>query len=778
MNLKLKRKSLCAYRTLIPLYLMFLLFVSPGVAQKIPSPEEFLGFKVGADYHLATFDQAYIYFKALEKASPLIKIYEFGKSETGKPLICAIISSQDNLLKMERFKEISKKMSLVKGLTDEEARRLAAEGKAIVYIDGGLHASEVAPAQQNIQLAFDMLASEDPDIELIRSNVILLLVFPNPDGMDMVAEWYHSNIGTPFEVSPLPWLYNKYIGHDNNRDSYMMNSLEIQHLTRLINKEWFPQVLYNQHQTAPFPARIWIPPIAEPSNPNVHPLLVRGKTIFGVAMGSAFERENKPGAISRSVFEGWHPGYVTTVCDHHNIISLLSETALYRYATPRFYTLDDLPEEYRDFTPSVFYPNPWRGGWWRLKDAVDYCLTASKGVLYHAAIYREKLLWDKYKMGQDIIARFEKESPYAWIIPQAQWDPPTAALLLNKMIELGIDVYQAEDPFASDGVSYPPGTWIIPMNQPFALFVKAVFEVQVYPDMTKYPALWQGVARPQKFANAYLPPYDIAGWTLPYQMGVKAETSQSPIQVKMAPVRKAVPQTVRIKGEPGSAYLLSPRVNNSYLAINRILKKGGDVLRAKDSFSLSGERFPSGTFIVLSRNISGQFMASLAQELSLDLTATSGQIPVKTSGQKSPRVALYRSWVANMDEGWTRWLLDRFEFPFANIHDAEMKAGELSKSFDVVVIPSQSPESIIHGHRLGTIPPKYAGGMTMAGVDNLKKFADEGGTLVLMNDACLLATEAMNVPVANALKDVSRLPEATENLPKAGPSNSSVRAHF
>ena len=749
-------------------------------AQKIPAPEEIIGFKPGADYHLATYKQAIEYFRALEKASPMIKLFEMGKTEMGQPMIYAVITSAENMAKLDEFKEISKKIAMAKGLNDEEARRIAAEGRTVVYIDGGLHATEVAPAQHNIQLAYDLVVSDDPDIQLILNNIILLLVFANPDGMDMLAEWYHSNVGTPFETTRMPWVYNKYVGHDNNRDFFMLNMIETQNITRLINREWFPQILYNNHQTAPFPARIWIPPYSEPTSPNIHPLLIRLQSLVGDAMGAAFEREGKEGAISRTVFDTWYPGLSWFV--HHNIITILSEIALYRHATPHFYTLNDFPEEYRDLTISTFYPNPWKGGWWRLKDAVDYCLTASKAVLHTATKYHTELLYDRYKMGKDIISRFQKESPYAWIIPQAQWDPPTAALMLNKMIMQGIEVYKADESFASDGISYPPGTWVIPMNQAFALFVKDMFEEQRYPDLIKYPFAWQGLVRLQKFPGAHLPPYDMAGWTLPYQMGVKVSAANSPLEVTMEPVEKVMPPAGKVKRGAGYAYLISPRINNSFIAVNRILKKGGEVLRAQESFSIDGKTYPPGTFIALSKSVSRSFMESLAKELFLTIGSTGGRVAVKTFKLKVPRVALYKSWVANMDEGWTRWLLEQYEFSFTNIHDAEVKAGELRKSYDVIIIPAQGNDAIVNGHKSGTMLAQYVGGITSAGVRNLKKFVKMGGTLAVLNYASLFAIDHLGLPVKDVLKGL-RPPGRRERQRDAKPpkfvcSGSLLRMEF
>lgn len=748
------RKCFHSFRVLLPAILILFFGWSISIAQEIPPPEEVFGFKVGADYHLATYEQAIEYLRALEKASPMIKLFEVGKTAMGKPMMYAVITSTENMGKLDRYKEISRRLALAKGLTDKEARRLAAEGKAVVYIAGGLHASEVAPAQEKLQLAYDLLTSEDSDTRLIRDNTIFLLIFPNPDGMDMIADWYHSNVGTLYEVSRMPWLYTKYVGHDNNRDSYMNNSVEVQNITRLVSKEWYPVVLYDHHQTGPFPARIWIPPFGEPINPNVHPLTIRGQNLIGCAMGAAFEREGKEGVISRIRYSGGYAGHVTVAAEYQNVIGVLTETALYRYATPHFYTLNDFPEDFRDFTRSFFYPSPWKGGWWRLRDAVEYCLTASKAVLHTAALYREEFLYGKYQMGRDNIARFQKEPPYAWIIPQVQWDPPTAALLLNKMILLGIDVYKAEKSFVSSGITYPAGTWVIPMNQAFALFVKTLFEEQRLPDLAKYPALWQGVTRPQKFSEAFLPPYDMAGCTLPYQMGVKVSQANTPLEVSLSPLEKVMPPAGKVEGGAGYAYLLSPRINNSFIAVNRILKKGGEVLWARESFSVGGKSYPPGTLIVLARSVSRSLMDSLARELFLNVGGTGSRVTVKTYNLRTPRVALYKPWVASMDEGWTRWLFEQFEFPFTNIYDANIRAGELGKNFDVLVIASMSTDAIVNGHKPGTIPPQYAGGITATGVKNIREFIEGGGALVTLNSGCLFAIDMLGVPVRDTLKDV------------------------
>lgn len=738
------------------IFILFAFFAS-GFAQSVPKPEEILGFKVGEDYHLATYTQAISYFKKLAENSDRIRLFDMGKTSMGQTMTYAVISSAGNLTQLDKFKATAGQLSQAKGISIEEAVKLSEEGKAIVYIDGGLHASECAPAQHNIQLAYDFVAAKDPKILRILEDVILVLVFANPDGMNLLAEWYHPNVGTPYEVAPMPWLYHKYAGHDNNRDSYMANLIETQNLTRLVHQEWHPVILYNHHQTAPFPARIWIPPNSEPTNPNVHPLIVRWQNLIGSAMGAAFDSEGKEGAISRIIFDTWYPGYVSQVVDSHNIISIMTETALYEYATPHFYTVHDFPKEYQDFTMSAFYPNPWKGGWWRFKDAVDYCLTASKAVLETASKYRQELLFNKYKMGQEIIERFKKEPPYAWIIPEKQLDEPSACLLLNRMILLGIDVYKSRQAFTSDGVRFPAGTYIIPMTQANALFIKNLFEEQRYPDLRKYPDLWQGLVGSQKFEGSPFEAYDMMGWTLPYQFGVRTYSANTPVDTPMSLEREVLPPKGEIFGEARGAYLIGHETNASVAAVNRILQKGGKVSWAKKTFTTGGQTYPEGTIIIPASNVERGFMQNLAKDLSLKINAV-GDIPkVEICALKKPRIGIYQSWIPSEDEGWTRFILEQFEFSFAVLHDADIRAGALSDSYDIIIMPDHSsPALIIDGHPKGTVPPAYAGGITANGLRNLKLFAENGGCLIFLNSVCNLALENFGLPARNALKGAKR----------------------
>lgn len=719
-------------------------------------PEDVLGFVPGADFHLATYEQAMEYFDVLAGESDRMQMFDMGETSEGRRMRYAVISSPENLARLDEYKDINRRLTLAHGVSAEEAEQLADDGMAIVWIDGGLHASEVAPAQHNIQLAYDMVTGEDRRSRLIRENVILVLVFANPDGLSLIADWYMGNVGTEFETSTVPELYQKYAGHDNNRDSMLSNLVETRNMNRATSHEWYPEILYNHHQTAPFPARIFIPPEAEATNPNQHPLVLRWKNLIGSAMGKAFEEANQPGAISRINYDNWWPGYVTQIVESHNIPGIITETALYRYATPHFYTVNDFSAAHRDMVMGTFYPSPWRGGWWRLGDAVSYCLTASKAVLEVAAKYRFEFLFNKWRMATDVMERFENEPPYGWIFSRDQRDPNTTALLLERMMVLGTEVYVAEAPFVQAGIEFPEGSYVVPTSQPFGLFVKNVLEIQNYPDLRDHPHLWQGLVG--TFNSDDLPPlrpYDGVGWTLPVQMGVDVLRMDRPLDEDVRLFRAdEVLGPIGEIGRTGSSYVFSHTDNNSVTAVNRILGAGGDVSWALAEVTVDGVTLPAGAFIVDANSLDLEILRDIAQETHVAMTG--GMVNVDSKQISAPRIALYKSWVASMDAGWIRYILEMYGFAYELLPDDEVRAGDLRDRFDVIILSDQGAGSIINGHRKGTIHPDFVGGITTGGVDNLKRFVRAGGTLISNKNSNDLVIDAFRLPLRNATRGVSR----------------------
>ena len=387
----------------------------------VPAPDATFGFKPGADFKLATYDQSIDYFRKLAAASKYVRLVEAGKTSLGRTMYFALISTPKNLDQIERYRQIAQRLAHPAGLTDASARELAREGKPIIHIDGGLHSTEVAGAQHTPLLAYDLVSraqAEDPAAKAILDNVILML-WPtiNPDGQQMVSEWYMSNVGTPYELSGLPQLYQEYVGHDNNRDAYMLNMIE----SRVIEqawRDWEPNIVYVHHQSSPFPTRIWLPPFSEPIGSDAPFLMSREVNMIGMAIAKGLEERGQVGATHMgTAFDAWYPGYIDYAPNFKNVPAFWTETALFQYATPREYTIADFPEAFRDLRPQSLYPSPWRPGWWRLGDAVAYMQTASLAVLEYASRYKESLLFNRYMAGRDQIARGRSEAPVCVLRP-------------------------------------------------------------------------------------------------------------------------------------------------------------------------------------------------------------------------------------------------------------------------------------------------------------------------------------------------------------------------
>src|ERR1700733_6734433 len=542
---------------------------------QVPTLISVLGHNPGDDYYLANYEEEIQYFHALAAHSDRIKMFTAAKTSQGRDTEIAVISSPENLSKLDEYKADTKRLSMAQGLDDASAQALAQQAKVIVHIDGGLHASEVAGPQHSMVLAYKLLSAQgDPEIDRILNNEILLL-YPtlNPDGQDMVVSWYRKNLGTRFEVSPMPWLFQDYVGHDNNRDGYMLNMKESQVVTKT-ELEFSPAIFYCQHQTAPFPARIWIPPFSDPISSNISQYVRSWFNVVGTDMTAYLNGHQMPGAISESQFDNWYPGFVDYAGSFRNEISFFTETALYRYATPRFYTVDEFPKDMQELKALTMYTTPWPGGWWRLKDAVDYMVAGSMSVLDTAARYRETLLYNQYQAARDNIQKFDQEPPFAYVIPSVQTDAPEGQLLAHIMQENGIEIRESQTGFHANDRDYPAGSWVILMNQPYSSMAKELFEVQRYPS-----ALFTESQKPVDL------PYDVTGWTLPMQMGVRVDPISDPITDEQLAHLKVVTDLdappAEVQGS-GGTFVLSHQSNASFRVINDVLAAGGSVSFAQD----------------------------------------------------------------------------------------------------------------------------------------------------------------------------------------------------
>ncbi|MGZ8711351.1 MAG: M14 family metallopeptidase, partial [Thermoanaerobaculia bacterium] len=581
-----------------------------------------------------------------------------GKTTLGEEMIMAVISSEENIRNKAQIKKMAKRLADPRGLADGEAERLVREGKAVVLVTCNIHSSEIGSSQMAMEWAHALATATDAETKRRLDNVVLLLVPSlNPDGQQMIVDYYRKYAGTPYDGGRLPWLYHHYVGHDNNRDWYMLTQLETRALNRAVYHEWNPQVFVDEHQMGSEGPRMFIPPFADPVDPDVHPLIWREVNMIGANMAFRLEQQNKSGLIYGYSFDAYWLGGTRNTGWWKNVTGLLLEIASARIASPVYIEPNELRGGSKglvEYKPTINHPNPWKGGWWRLRDIMDYGRIASDALHELAADRREDLLRNLLVRSRAAVAHAAPNDAYR--IPREQRDWPTAQHLAWLMAEHNVEVRQATN-----------GDYWIPLAQPYSKFVLEMMEPQRYPEVRLQPG------------RDILRPYDVAPWTLPLQLGVRVERAAMPA---------GTTRVTEIKPET-----------------KEVIARGAKLAR-------------------------------------------------------KPRVATYKPWQASMDEGWTRWLLDTYGVPAKGLSPQEVQKG--LSGFDAVILPDIHKEILASGRRRGEgamryqeeMPPEYRGALEKAGSDALKKFVEDGGTLIAFGDACEYVIEEFNVPVRNALAGV------------------------
>jgi Zinc carboxypeptidase len=757
-------------RRLVTLTTVVLLCASFASAQsQAPSPEQFFGFPMGTERKLAAWDKIVEYFQTIDRASDRVVVQELGKTTMGKPYIMAIVSSPDTIANLAAYQEQQKKLADPRKTSDEEAARIAREGKAVLLIGTNVHSTEIGNSQMVNKLLHKLATERSPWMDQVLKNVILLLIpSQNPDGQQMVVDWYNKNLGTPYEDSPLPELYHKYIGHDNNRDNYMLTQVETQHLTRVTYKDWLPEVYLDKHQMGSNRARIFVPPFKNPPNPNVDPLVWSEVNLLGQAMAAKLHEAGKTGVIWGEQYTGFWQGANSTNPWWHNMVALLTEVASSRLGTTLTQEMADPDRPPRapaaepqrggggfglgdrdpnaplpaptDVQYRMNYTQPWFGGKWSLADVVDYQFISALGLLEGVANNKEMLKRNFHLMNKRAIDLYANGGPFAYLVPGDQRDPVGAAKLLQLVQAEAGEVHVAQAPFTADGREYPAGTHVMLLAQPFGRWIKDLLEPQRYPDI-RWP-----------FATAPIDrPYDVSAWTLGMLMGVKTVKVDQPFTAKLELMMEdATARAGRINGS-GNVFVLNHEVNNSLVAMNRLLKDGADVSWAREGVTVNGRRFSPGAIVV--RGARREAIAKIADELKVDVEAT-GSAPASAMAIRAPRLALYEPWGGNMDAGWTRWLLERHEFPYTHARNADLRKPDLISRFDVILFAEMSPQQILRGQSARNIRPEYKGGIGEEGVRNLRDFIQAGGTVITLGNAAAFAIEQLGVPAENVISGV------------------------
>jgi hypothetical protein len=696
--------------------------------------------------------------KLVSQTSDRVRYRELGKTTNGNPFIALEIASPETLKNLDRYKQLERKLYFQGGApTDAERDEIFRQGKAVIVITNSIHATEIGASQMVVELVHRLATDSSPQVKKILDNVIFVLVpCLNPDGQMMVTDWFTKNLGTPFETSQIPYLYHPYVGHDNNRDMYMFTQKESQLTAQLLWHDWFPSVWLDEHQMGSNAARIFVMPATDPINPNVHPLIYRWNGILGQSQAAALEAAGKEGIIYNSTYTNFWEGAMAWSGWWHNQVGLLTEVASARVAAP-IEQARAVPGQTpapgggrggrgeggaagqpgvlpppTDINPRTEYPRPWMGGRWTLRDIVDYELIATMALLDTVADRREALLQQIYEVNRVTIENGRKGDPSAIVIPvNGQHDPHEAMHLVATLQQGGVEVSRADASFEAEGRTYPAGTFVIPMTQVFARYAKDMLEKQTYPEVRRSPT-----SPPE-------PPYDVTAWSLGMLLGVDHAVLRRPIEnVKLTRLDAAPKLDGKVSGN-GPRFVFDYRGPDAAKAINRLLKDGARVaIKGDQAWVLSAPR---------------KSIDAVAAELGLQIRTADSAVPTTAMLLKTPRIGMYSPWTGgNMDEGWTRWVLEQYDFVHTTLHNADLRAGQLRDKYDVIILPDQQPRSIVDGANGQNIRPEYRGGIGEEGLNALREFVGKGGTLVTLGAASGLAIDRLGVPLRDMKAGLSR----------------------
>ncbi len=736
-----------AFRSLI---LCSVLFVAAAVelpAAEITSPEEFFGFQLGADRKIARWDAIVEYYEVLAQESDRLVVTDMGPTTNGHPFLFVVVSSAENLARLEKLREVNNTLFDAQGLDEARVDALVAEGKAVVCQSMSLHATEIGGTQMASELVYDLLTREDEETRRILDNVILLLIPSfNPDGQVMVTDWYNSTLESEYEGVNLPWLYQPYAGHDNNRDGDFLNLIESKYAAKIMYQDWKPQAYIDHHHMGSYGARFYVPPYSEPMRPYADPLVWREMSLFGGHIAMKLEEAEVSGVLNKAQYPGWgHFGW-HWITPFHNMAGMLTESASAKLATPIYIHPDQLrggAREWKMYEAQTTIPSLWPGGWWRLRDIVEQQKISAWAMLDVAARNRETVVRNAYLKSTRQRERGAAGSPKAYVIPADQHDPLTAVKMINTLRLSDIEILEAPEAFTVGSVSYSAGSYVIPLAQPKMGLVRNLLGRTHYPDNE-----WT-----RGRDGAPLRPYDSATHTMAEFMGVRVDPISAAIEAELVELEDQVPRDGVV--EPSeSGHLLDGRLNDSFRAVNQLLEEGIAVRRVDEA----SPGFRPGDFVIPSGDPAR--LEGVAAATGVNFTAVATD-PVSDHEVEQMRTAMYKGyWGGNMDEGWTRLTLESFDFPYTSVRDEEINGGKLRAKYDVIILPHDKTETMMGkpkarpGRPAPVYPPEYKSAISDEGIEALEAFVEAGGTLVALGDATAFAIEKLELKVRNVLDKV------------------------
>jgi hypothetical protein len=745
-----------------------LLMAFPALAETIPSPEEHFGHVVGADRTLIPYPDVLAYLELVAAASDRVSIEEAGTSTLGNRMPVVVLTSAANQARLDEIREHARQIAKPGGLTPEASGELIRTTPAVALVSCSIHSSEVGSTQMSTEFVYEFATTEDPE-RLAWMDDVVLLIMPsiNPDGQIMIVDWYEEWLGTEYEGGQMPWLYHHYVGHDNNRDFYALTQKETQVVNDVLYHRWFPQVFLDEHQMGSTGPRMFVPPQTDPLDPEVHSLVFRMADSLGTNMSRRLEENDKTGVGHNMIFDSYWPGGTRNTAWWKNVTGLLTEVASARIATPIYIDPGELRgggKGFPEYGRRSNFPSPWPGGWWRLRDIVEYELVATWAYLEAIAEDHTHILTNVDRMAREAIDKGSAEAPFAFIIPPDQHDEVAARKMVALLLRHGVEIEHAKDAFNVGYATYPAGTVVIPAAQPYRPFLLTMLRSQRYPEV-----------RPS-VNGPIIEPYDVASWSLPLTMGVDVVESPEPVIGTFEPITSADwPRQAIIVDDPAGT-IIPAGADSLYTAVNRLLADGRTVTRIPET----------GDVWIDHATVDRSTIAALADELELP-TIEVAEAPDATRAISAQRIGLFKPWVASMDEGWTRWVLEQYDFPMVNFTNEQIRSGEFTEAVDVLLFPDVEAGMISKGvpgdsywGRFVPLPPEYSGGIdewksdddasqdgkkskqvTAAkptkGGERIKKWVEGGGTVVALDSSADYFIDLFELPVEDVVADAKEL---------------------
>ena len=732
--------------------LLILALFWTGTSADLQDPHQFFGKKIGADRTLIPYTGIVKYFKYLGEESPRISVTNEGNSTEDHPLIAAFISSEENIQNLDRLIEINRMLANPDEVPGDQPASLVAEGRVFVIITCGIHATEIASTQFSMLLAHELATTDCKQKGFILDQMVLLLMPSiNPDGNIMVTDWYNRYLDTEHEGSMMPYLYHKYAGHDTNRDYYMLNLRESRIVNAVLHHKYFPQVFLDMHQMGSTGARMFVPPFYNPYNKNLDPVLLKETELIGTSMALKLQQNDKTGVASGYAFDAYWPGGTKNTAWFKNVVGILTELASVAVASPLHIEENELRIDSKglpEYKAQVNFPTPWRGGWWRLGDIIEYERIAVDALLETAAKFKDTFLTNFYRTGMKAVQKGQNSPPWAYHIPGKQWDPGATMEFLNRMKEGAARIYRLTRDHTAEDRLLREGDYLIPLAQPYGNFVRVMMEKQHYPEIRHMSG------------GPIIEPYDVCGWTLPLLMGVETSGIQKPLEDPTLERVTDLDSRPVIRPGPGTHYRIPGRYNQGFALANRLLQKKHRVFRFTGT---PGDSLSTGDFLIPKSEISETALKKLLEKTSLAVDSVSPPPAGSLRSLSPPKIGIYQPYIPSMDEGWTRWVLDYFGFHYTVLHREDLQDKGFSKKIDVLIIADIPRDILVEGttkgwyrHYLKKMPSRYQGGMGKEGIENIKSLLKNGGNLILLDSAWELAREDLELPIQNVLAGISR----------------------